>query len=67
MRKMVVNEYGVEVDFEVAVMYMDDEIREEIHNELAPCTDQEFFDEYAKRHAEKFGEEWEFAKENPCF
>ena len=48
MRKMVVNEYGVEVDFEVAVMYMDDEIREEIHNELAPCTDQEFFDEYAK-------------------
>lgn len=67
MRKMVVNEYGVEVDFELAVMYMDDEIREEIHNELAPCTDQEFFDEYAKRHEEKFGEEWEFAKENPCF
>lgn len=67
MRKMVVNEYGVEVDFEVAVMYMDDEIREEIHNELAPCTDQEFFDEYAKRHEEKFGEEWEMAKENPCY
>ena len=67
MRKMVVNEYGIEVDFEVAVMYMDDKIREEIHNELAPCTDQEFFDEYAKRHEEKFAEEWEFAKENPCF
>ena len=67
MRKMVVNEYGVEVDFEVAVMYMDDEIREEIHNELAPCTDQEFFNEYAKRHEEKFGEEWEMAKENPCY
>lgn len=71
MRKMVVNEYGVEVDFEVAVMYMDDEIREEIHkeihNELAPCTDQEFFDEYAKRHEEKFDEEWEMAKENPCY
>ena len=59
MRKMVVNEYGIEVDFEVAVMYMDDKIREEIHNELAPCTDQEFFDEYAKRHEEKFAEEWE--------
>ena len=67
MRKMVVNEYGVKVDFEVAVMYMDDEIREEIHNELAPCTDQEFFDEYAKRHEEKFGEEWEMVKENPCY
>ena len=67
MRKMVVNEYGVEIDFEVAVMYMDDEIREEIHNELAPCTDQEFFDEYAKRHEEKFDEEWEMEKENPCY
>lgn len=64
---MVANKNGVKVNFEVAEMYMDDEIREEIHNELAPCTDQEFFDEYAKRHEEKFGEEWEMAKENPCY
>ena len=67
MRKIVVNEYGVEVDFEAAVMYMDDDIREEIHNELAPCTEQEFFDEYSKRHVGKFGEAWEMAKENPCY
>lgn len=63
----VKNEYGVVVDYETAVSFMDDELREKIHWEIAPCTEQEFFDEYAKRHEEKFGEEWEFAKENPCY
>lgn len=67
MRREVVNEYGVEVDYDVAVSMMDDDIREEIHADMAPCTDQEFFDEYAKRHAEKYGETWEPAKENPCY
>lgn len=62
----VINEYGVEVDFEVAVSMMDDEIREEVHFDIAPCTEQEFFDEYAKRHAEKYGEsDWEPAQRNP--
>ena len=28
------------VDFDAAVNMMDDEIREELHNKLAPCTDQ---------------------------
>jgi len=65
--KKVVNAYGEEICYNVAVELMDDEIREEIHADLAPCTDQEFFDEYAKRHEEKFGEEWELAKENPCY
>lgn len=46
---------------------MDDDLREDIHIDLAPCTEQEFFDEYAKKHEEKFGEEWELAKENPCY
>lgn len=63
----VINEYGVIVDYDVAVLLMDDELREDIHRELAPCADQEFFDEYAKRHVEKFGEIWELAKENPCY
>ena len=42
--------------FDEAVELMDDEIREEIHAELAPCTEEEFFAEYCKRHEEKFGE-----------
>jgi hypothetical protein len=44
--------------FEAAVNLMDDDLREEIHRELAPCTEQEFLDEYVKRHKEKFGEEF---------
>ena len=60
--KTVKNEYGVIIDYDIAVSFMDDDLRE-----LAPCTDQEFFDEYAKRHEEKFSEIWELAKENPCY
>lgn len=63
----VKNFWDVEIDFDVAVSMMDDELRENIHNDLVPCTDQAFFDEYARRHERKFGEEWELAKENPCY
>jgi len=49
-----------EIDFDVAVNLMDDEIREELHSQLAPCTDQDFMDAYVKAHAEKFdGEEFQ--------
>ena len=44
--------------YDAAVNMMDDELREEIHRELAPCTDEEFLTEYCKRHEEKFGEEF---------
>lgn len=63
----VLNSWGVRIDFDVAVSMMDDNIREAVHFALAPCTDQEFFDEYARRHEEKFGDEWELSKENPCY
>ena len=63
----VVNGYGVLVDFDVAMQLTDDDLREEIHRELAPCSEQEFFDEYAKRQEEKFGEVWELEKENPQY
>ena len=45
--------------YEVAVMMMDDELREAVHRDLAPCTDEEFLREYEKRHLEKFGEEFQ--------
>lgn len=61
------NEFGVEINFDAAVNCMDDEIREMLHEEIAPCTDQEFFDAYCKAHEDKFDEEWELAKENPVF
>lgn len=46
-----------QVEFEAYVNLMDDEIREEVHRELAPCTNEEFLNEYQKRHFEKYGEE----------
>ena len=64
---IVKNKYGIEIDFDAVVALMDDEIRESVHDKLAPCDEQIFFDEYAKQHKEKFGEEWEPAKENPCY
>lgn len=63
----ITNEFGVEINFDAAVNFMDDEIREMLHQEIAPCTDQEFFDAYCKAHEDKFDEEWELAKENPVF
>ena len=44
-----------------------DDLREELSADLAPCTEHDFFEAYAKAHEAKFGEEWELAKENPCY
>jgi len=37
---------------------MDNEIREELHQKLAPCTDQEFIDAYIRWHKDRFDEEF---------
>lgn len=52
------NSYGEELYFDVVKYFMDDDIREELHRNMAPCTNQEFFDAYAKAHKEKFGTTW---------
>lgn len=49
-----------QVAMDVAVEMMDDVIRERLHDEIAPCTDQEFFDAYVEAHLKKFGEEFLF-------
>lgn len=67
INKTVINMNGAEIYFYAALQLMDDEIREELHRELAPCDDQEFFTAYEKAHAEKFDEEWELSKANPCW
>lgn len=63
----VINMNGTEIDFDAAAVLMDDEIREELNFELAPCTEQEFYSAYEKAHVEKYGEEWELSKANPCW
>lgn len=54
MTKVLIN--GNEVDFDAAVGLMDDDIREEVHGRLAPCSEQEFADAYAEAHRAKYGE-----------
>lgn len=63
----IINKNGAQIDYDSAVQLMDDELREELCDQLAPCTEQEFFTAYEAAHAEKFGEEWELSKENPCW
>ena len=56
---VVIGPVGDVVDYEAAVMAMDDDIREKLSDELAPCGKQEFFDAYCKAHEERFGERFE--------
>lgn len=44
--------------YNAAVELMDDEIREELHNLLAPCSDAEFLSAYMEAHRAKYGEDF---------
>lgn len=61
----VINMNGSEVNYDAAVELMDDEILESICGTVD--SEQEFFTAYEKANAEKYGEEWELRKENPCY
>lgn len=52
----VADEHGNKIYFSAAIALMDDEIREEVHADMSPCTEQDFFTEYCKRHFAKYGE-----------
>lgn len=56
MKTVILN--NEEVNFDACVNLMDDEIREAIHAELAPCTEQEFLGAYVDRHYDKYGEQF---------
>jgi hypothetical protein len=49
---------GEQVDFDACVNLMDDDLRELVHRDIAPCSDQQFLDEYCKRHFDKYGEDF---------
>lgn len=63
----VTNQYGESLNFAAAVNLMDDDIREQLHDELAPCTPQVFFDAYVSAHEKKFGEDWVLDNPNPVW
>lgn len=63
--KMATNRFAADAkeivkngQYNVAVNLMDDDLREEIHAEMTPCTDEEFLAEYMSRHYAKYGEEF---------
>lgn len=64
---MVINSNGASIDYDASVALMDDDLREAVASDLAPCTEQEFFAEYCKRHAVKYGAQWELDKSNPTY
>lgn len=52
-------------DWDAIVQNMDPDIREQLSENLAPCSNQEFFDAYADAYYNKYGEEWELDKADP--
>ena len=65
MTETITTPFDNEYPFDVLENMMDDELREELNGEIAPCTAQQFADAYAERHEAKFSEEWEPYKANP--
>lgn len=63
----VENQNGEKINFETAIELMDDDLREMLHTELAPCSNQEFFSAYEIAHRKKFCEQWELSKSNPVW
>lgn len=61
MAKVTISVYGRDmvVDFDACVNLMDDELREQAHRELAPCSEQEFIDRYCQLHTQKYGEDFQ--------
>ncbi len=57
-RHTFIDANGAEHDFDSATMLMDDKLREAIHAECDCETNQQFIEEYAKRHLETFGEDF---------
>ena len=58
MRITITDDDGNEIDYNTAVGFMRDDLREELHSELAPCTEQQFFDRYVEEHNKRFDEDF---------
>lgn len=44
--------------FETAVNLMDDDLREQVHTEMSPCSDRDFLTRYIELHKEKYNEDF---------
>lgn len=52
---IVTTSHGKQIDWEAAFNLMDEDLCNAIASAMAPCTEQEYYDEYCKRHLVKFG------------
>ena len=66
-KQAVINKNGCEINFDAAVEMMDDNIRERLHSQMSPCSDQSFFSAYEKEHEKTHGEEFFLSAENPVY
>lgn len=44
--------------YPLAVALMDDDIREQLHRDMAPCSDIEFLEAYMQAHEAKYGQQF---------
>lgn len=65
--EFIENSYGQNFDWDTVVNLMDDDIREQVHAEIAPCTPQEFYNRYCVLHFEKYGDYFGFEYSNPQY
>lgn len=63
----ITNAAGTTIDFNAAANLMDDELREGLHDALAPTNEQAFFEAYCAAHLDKFGADFEPNKANPVW
>lgn len=56
----MINEGSLDAEKMMPVLmeYMDIDIMEQLHAQLAPCTDQDFVLAYCDAHREKYGEDF---------
>ena len=54
--QLVENYRGNLIDLDIVAGYMDEDIRERLHSEMAPCEPQAFYDVYVLAHEEKYKE-----------
>ena len=63
----VVNKNGYEIDFDLSLMFMDDEIKEKVAKVIPnECTEQGFFTLYEEEYEKATGKEWFLSKRNPA-
>jgi len=63
----VTNANGYEMDYDAAVSYMDDDIREDLHSHFQGETEQEFLTAYEAAHEAQFGEPWFLSAAHPIW